>query len=180
MLGGQTHSIVGVLPQRFVFGLDRGDIWRPLQVTSTQAVRAGARVRAVARLAATVSPASLAAALEEVSRAASPPARVIATRVSTAITARATTTLGLLAGAAALAVLIAFTNLAGLLIVRSIDRGRELAVRTALGARRSEIARQLLLEAAAIVAVGTIGGVLLALWLTPVVGDQFRGTRVAR
>ena len=70
--------------------------------------------------------------------------------------------------------LIAFTNLAGLLIVRSIDRGRELAVRTALGARRSAIARQLLLEAAAIVAVGTIGGVLLALWLTPVVGDQFR------
>ena len=175
VLGGQTHAIVGVLPERFVFALDRGDIWRPLQVTSTQAVRAGVRVRAVARLAATVSPTSLAAALEEVSRAASPPARVIATKVSTAITGRATTTLGLLAGAAALAVLIAFTNLAGLLIVRSIDRGRELAVRTALGARRLEIARQLLLEAAAIVAAGTIGGVLLALWLTPVVGDQFRG-----
>ena len=146
----------------------------PLQVTPAQAARAGMRVRPVARLAATVSPTSLAAALEEVSRAASPPARVIVTKVSTAITGRATTTLGLLAGAAALAVLIAFTNLAGLLIVRSIDRGRELAVRTALGARRSAIVRQLLLEAAAIVAAGTIGGVLLALWLTPVVGDQFR------
>ena len=175
VLGSQRHSIVGVLPERFVFALDPNDIWRPLPATSAQAVRTGVRVRAVARLAAGVSPASLSTALGEVSRSSSPPARVIVTRVATAIAGRATTTLGLLAGAAALAVLIAFTNLAGLLIVRSIDRGRELAVRTALGARRSEIARQLLLEAAAIVAVGTIGGVLLALWLTPVVGDQFRG-----
>ena len=62
-----------------------------------------------------------------------------------------TRTLGLLAGAAALAMLIAFANLVGLLLVRSIDRRRELAVRTALGARRSEIARQLVLEAETLV-----------------------------
>ena len=75
--------------------------------------------------------------------------------------------------------LIAFTNLAGLLIVRSIDRRRELAVRTALGARRLEIARQLVLEAQALVDMGIVGGVLLALWMTPAVGrlalEQFGG-----
>ena len=175
LLGGQTHSIVGVLPERFVFALDRGDIWRPLSMTSAQAVRAGARVRVVARRAAAVSASSLATALDEISRTSSPPAHAIATPVATAIAGRATTTIGLLAGAAALAMLIAFTNLAGLLIVRSIDRGRELAVRTALGAPRSEITRQLRLEAAAIVTIGTVGGVLLAMWLTPAVGFQFRG-----
>ncbi|MGH9175984.1 MAG: FtsX-like permease family protein, partial [Vicinamibacterales bacterium] len=79
-------------------------------------------------------------------------------------------TISLLAGAAALALVIACTNLAGLLIVRSIDRQRELAVRAALGARRSEVARQLLLESLTIVVLGAIGGVLLALWLTPVAG----------
>jgi ABC-type antimicrobial peptide transport system permease subunit len=104
---------------------------------------------------------------------------VVTTGVATAIAGDATGTLGLLAGAAAIAVLIAFTNLAGLLIVRSIDRRCELAVRSALGARRSEIARQLLLEAAALVAMGTVGGVLLALWMTPEVGrlalEQFGG-----
>jgi putative ABC transport system permease protein len=66
--------------------------------------------------------------------------------------------------------LIAFTNLAGLLIVRSIDRRRELAVRSALGARQFEIARQLLLEAAALAAMGILSGVLLAWWMTPAVG----------
>ena len=66
--------------------------------------------------------------------------------------------------------LIAFTNLAGLLIVRSIDRGRELAVRSALGARRPEIARQLLLEAQLLVIAGIVGGVLIAWWMTPFFG----------
>jgi putative ABC transport system permease protein len=54
--------------------------------------------------------------------------------------------------------------------VRSIDRRRELAVRSALGARRLEIARQLLLEAQVLVVLGIAGGALLALWTTPAVG----------
>ena len=170
LLGGQPHTVVGVLPERFFFALDNSDIWRPLPQTPTQAARADLRVRAVARLAANVSAQSLATALDEISRASTPPARVAVTHVSTAITGRSARPLGLLAGAAALAILIAFTNLAGLLIVRSIDRGRELAVRSALGAPRIEIARQLVLEAVAMVAAGTIAGVLLAFWLTPEVG----------
>ena len=170
VLGGQSHTIVGVLPERFLFELNPSEVWRPLPVTPAQAARAGYRVGVVARLAPNVSPASLGAALDEVSRTSSPPARVVAIPVATAISGDATRTLGLLAGAAALAMLIAFSNFAGLLIVRSIDRRRELAIRSALGARRSEIARQLLLEAQALVAMGTVGGVVLALWMTPAVG----------
>ena len=169
VLGGQPHTIVGVLPERFFLAFDR-DLWLPFPVTPAQAARSGYRVSVVARLARGVTPAHLGLALDDVSRTSSPPARVVATRMATAMAGDATRPLGLLAGAAALAALIAFTNLAGLLIVRSIDRRRELAVRSALGARRSEIARQLLLEAAALVAMGIVGGVLLAWWMTPTVG----------
>jgi putative ABC transport system permease protein len=178
-LGSQAHTIVGVLPERFFLALNRSDFWRPFPVTPAQAVRAGYRVGVVARLERNVTPAHLERALDNVSRTSSPPARVVATPVATATAGDARRPLGLLAGATALAVLIAFINLAGLLIVRSIDRRRELAVRSALGARRSEIARQLLLEAEALVVMGTAGGVLLALWLTPLVGglalEQFGG-----
>jgi putative ABC transport system permease protein len=170
--------IVGVLPERFIFELNPSDVWRPLPVTPAQA-RSGYPVRVVARLASNVSPASLEAVLDDVSRAAVPPARVATIPVATAISGAARKTLGLLAAAVALAVLIAFTNLAGLLIVRSIDRRRELAVRSALGAPRSEIVQQLLLEALTLVAMGTAGGVLLATWMTPVVAalvlEQFGG-----
>jgi putative ABC transport system permease protein len=134
-------------------------------------------VLAIARLAQNATARDLQLALDDVSRTSSPPARAIATAMTTAIARDAPRTLWLLGGAAMLALLIAFTNLAGLLLVRSIDRGRELAVRSALGAPGSEIARQLLLEAQGLVIIGILGGVLLALWTTPAVGrfavDQF-------
>jgi putative ABC transport system permease protein len=180
VLGGQSHTIVGVLPERLL-EFDPSEVWRPLPLTPAQAARAGYRVGVVARLAPHVSRATLAAALDGVSRTSLPPARVVSIPLDTAVSGDATRTLGLLAAAAALAILIAFTNLAGLLIVRSIDRRRELAIRSALGARRSEIARQLLLEAQALVVIGAVGGVLLAMWMTPVVGhlalEQFGGLR---
>ena len=174
VLGGRPHTIVGILPEQFVFALDRSDVWRPLQLPppdpADPAARAGFRVLVVARLARNVSPKDLAAVLDDVSRRSSPPAQVVATGMATAIARGSTRTLGLLAGAAALAFLIAFANLAGLLLVRSIDRRRELAVRTALGARPSEIARQLVLEAETLVAIGIAG------WCAArVVADTSRG-----
>jgi putative ABC transport system permease protein len=169
VLGGRAHTIVAVLPPQFSFALNPCDIWRPLPISPAQAARTGYRVRAMARLARAASANALSVALDEVSRASSPPARAVATPVAAAIAGDTTRTLSLLAAAASFAMLIAFTNLAGLLMVRSIDRRRELAVRSALGARPSEIARQLVLEAIAIVAIGTAAGVVLALWMTPAV-----------
>jgi putative ABC transport system permease protein len=174
VLGSRAHTIVGVMPEQFVYPLDQVDVWRPLQLPPADPAapdaRAGYRIGVLARLARHVSPRDLTAALDQVSRRSSPPAQVVATGLGARLARGSTRTLGLLAGAAALAVLIAFANLAGLLLLRSIDRRRELAVRTALGARRSEIARQLVLEAETLVAMGIAGGVLLAMWLTPVVG----------
>ena len=169
VLGGQAHTIIGVLPNTFSFALGASDVWLPFPVGPAEAARAGYRVRPLARLLPHANLNDVEQALAEVSRTSSPPARVVATPVATAIAGGATRTLGVLARAAAVAALIAFTNLAGLLIVRSIDRRRELAVRSALGASRPGIARLLLLEAAALVAMGVVGGVLLALSITPAV-----------
>ncbi len=169
VLGNRPHTVVGVLPERFAFELNPTDVWRPLPVSVEQAARVGYRVLAIGRLADGVSPVALGTALDEVSRAAVPRVRVASIPLVTAISGEATRTVSLLAGAAAIALLIAFVNFAGLLMVRSIDRRTELAVRSALGGRRSEIARQLLLEAHALVALGTAAGVILAMWMTPAV-----------
>ena len=170
VLGGRSHTMVGVLPERFFFALSPGVLWRPLAVPRDADERMAQRVRVIARLASSVSPQTLSDALDDVSLAASPAADVVATRMATAIAGNATRMLGLLASAALVALLVAFTNLTGLLVVRSIDRRRELAVRSALGASRVEIARQFLLETLTLVALGIVGGVWLASWMTPTVG----------
>jgi predicted permease len=168
-LGGVPHTIVGVLPDRFAFELSAVDVWRPFPVTAGDAARAGYRVHVIARLLGTRSAADLTAALMEISTGATPPARVVVRPIGSEIAGAAKGLLGVLAAAAGLGALAAFANLAALLSVRAIDRRRELAIRTALGAGRFEVARQLLIEAMAIVVLGVAGGIVLASWTTPLV-----------
>jgi predicted permease len=112
-------------------------IWRPLPLTAAQAAKTTFRLRA------------------------------IVTPIATEVARGSTATFELLAAAAAIATLMAFFNLMGLLVVRSMDRAQELAVRVAIGARPSAIVGHLVFEAESLVALGAGAGVLLATWLTP-------------
>jgi predicted permease len=170
-LDRRRYSIVGVLPASFHFApVDDAEFWLPLETTSPRITqRYNHWLNVVARLAPGVTPAAAQADLSVVMRRlaaqyhetnAGRGAAVIPLRDE--IIGPVRTTLLVLFGAVGCVLLVACVNVAGLMLVRSAARGREIAVRSAVGADRGRIVRQLLAESALLALAGGVLGAATA------------------
>ena len=172
---GRARTVVGVTPPTFKLPLDFSDdrpseLWIPLDMTPDVASWGDHSYIGLARLRAGVSPGGATAAIQALERRwisdghwtnrglsqrrAVPLADLIVGDVRYA--------LWILLGSVGVILLIACANVANLMLARSDDRHREIAVRTALGASRARIIRQLLTESTLLSVVGGIVGVVLA------------------
>jgi predicted permease len=77
---------------------------------------------------------------------------------------------GLFLGLAAMVLLLACVNVANLVLVRATVREREMAIRSALGARRSRLVGQMITESITLAIVGGVLGVLLGNWASNLLG----------
>jgi putative ABC transport system permease protein len=175
-LGGRPFIVVGVVPNRFSTGSGATDVWFPLRRPANP-TEEGPQLRVLARLGRGVTGAQAAAILDEVSSRASPPSRAVVVPLTQSMRGAFGNIVRLLFLGAALAILLAVVNLASILVARAIGRHREFAIRRALGGSATQLARQLFVEAHVLIAIGAIGGVIVALAITPLVGrlvsDQF-------
>ena len=174
-LDSVPYTIIGVLPPSFQFPARDLDAWVPLQPSAEERRSGAFWLETVGRLKAGV---SLAAAQQEMTAIA---ARLGAERPSDRdlgvtlvglrdeIAGPFRPALVMLTGAVVGVLLIACVNVAGMLTARGAARRREVAIRTALGASRRRVVRQLLTEAVILFLFGGVLGVALGSVLLRVV-----------
>ncbi len=170
-MNGQPYTVLGVMPSSFDLTADSAELWVPIAFTPERKAMHDERfLTVVGRLKDGVTPEQATEDLEAIAAALRP-----IDRANTNLHFRAVpfmeqfvgdyrTRLFVLLGAVGLVLLIACGNVANLLLARSAVRGREVAIRAALGAGRGRIVRQLLTESAVLGLVSAAAGLAFAWW----------------
>ena len=163
-------TIIGVMPQGWQYP-EEAQLWMPLRATEKKSPRGQFFLNPVGRLKPGVTLAQANAELAHFSEVAARehpdinkgslfravPLREEYVRESKGLTL-------LLMGAVLFVHLIACANVANLLLARGATRSKEFGIRVALGANRSRVVRQLLIESLLIGFAGSAGGLLFAVW----------------
>ena len=174
-IDGEPHEVVGVLPETFNDFRHLGgiDFFRPLALTAEQSAdREHTTFKIIGRRASAISAADAAglianfgARLAKEFPQANAESTWRAVPLDEAVRSRNNPmAMMMLVGLSGFVLLIACSNLANLLLARTMSRAREFAVRAALGASRLQLLRPLIVESLLLALAGGVCASLVALW----------------
>lgn len=170
-LGGRKYTVIGVMPDEFNLPL-AAELWAPLALTPEERSKRGVQpFSVVGRLKAGVSLAqagsdmdAIARRLEERYPQTNEDRRVLVASLQEVMKTPGNRFILVLTGAAFLVLLLACTNVGSLQVARAMGRQKEIGLRSALGASRFRILRQLLTESLVLGLAGGLLGLALAAW----------------
>jgi putative ABC transport system permease protein len=173
---GFDHEVIGVLPASFDFP-DGNQVWRPIELLDHSQSRTSHNWPVIGRLRADVSRITAERELDAILARLRPlhypdfdALGSTVTLFQDSISGPLKTPLYLLLGASAVLLLAACTNLASAMLARGTARVSEFALRSALGATRTRLIRQLLTESAVLALVGCVAGLVLAVVIIRALG----------
>lgn len=183
-LDGEAYTVAGVMPPAFQFNRRLFELWAPLTFTAEHLGRRdwpafmvfGRLKPGVTRQQADTEMDTLSGALRQEFPETHKDWRAVLASLQEEVAAESRTTLLLLLGAVGFVLLIACMNVANMLLARSWGRAKEIAIRSALGARRLRVIRQLLTESLLLAGLGGALGLLLAAWGGPALARLFPGS----
>ena len=193
IVDGDLYTIVGVVPESFtglsIFGFD---LWVPLAESVTpRAARGDRGLGIIGRLRDGAGIADLNGQLTATAARLAreypdsnlgtlqnpglplPMIATLHTRMPPGFRAQVAAFSGVLMGAVLLVLLISCANVASLVLARATARRREVAIRLAIGASRTRVAQQMLVESLLLGAAGCLAGVFVALWTADLLPSFF-------